>query len=398
MHRSFETSTTILTSATVSQGKDLSFLLDGSIYHPLSQLEVPGPLRKPFPVSPKADTPLQDSVGRLNELLSTGKFLLAAFLAAAILASGSVSPTDNETIWDLLAIRFSCLELTGNGLLAAQEAKALEDLNSTFYFVDLNSPDDGDERPQMTRERQQHIVPFPLRLQALRLQAIGFSDARRGVSALYDLGLECREHSVDQNATEEERRTWAKRLEEIGIRVVNALIEMGDLDCARRTLMTLKQTSSAEELRWKTNLILLNIKIGDIAVAKKLLTEHNDDQSVNAFLHPLLMLAEGRYEEAAVAWERLLDNHPSAEESRLVRQNLAVASLYAGHVEKTAAIMERMIDDGNSVPSLVLNLATLYDLSSEKARDHKMALANRLSKQVGNNDHNWSMTNTDFKL
>ena len=396
--RSPETSTITSTSAAKSPGKDLSFLLDGSIYHPLSQLDVPGPFRKSFPASPRADTPLKDSLNRLNELLSSGNFLLAAFLAAAILASGSVSPTDNVTIWDLLAVRFSCLELTGNGLLAAQEAKALEDLNSAFYFVDLTSPNDEDEHHQPIGDRQQHIMPFPLRLQALRLQAIGFSDARRGVSALYDLGLECREHIADLSATQEERRIWANRLEEIGIRVVNALIEMGDLDCARRTLMLLKPTNPGQGLRWKTDLILLNIRIGDLTVAKKLLTEHNDYQSVNASLQPLLMLAEGHYEDAAEAWEHLLDNHPSVEESRLISQNLAVASLYSGHVEKTAEIMERMIEDGNSAPSLVLNLATLYDLSSEKARDHKMVLANRLSKQRGSKDHNWSMTNTDFKL
>ncbi len=161
-------------------------------------------------------------------------FLSAAHLAGGILSSGSIRATDIKTIFRLLSIRFSCLELTGNTLLAAQESKALEDLISTFYYYDppeVPKASSGEEIAPL-----EHIMPFSLRLQALRLQSIGFSDPRRGVSALYDLGIECRERVAYPGSSDTDRETWRARLDEIGIRVVNALVEMGDLDCARRTL------------------------------------------------------------------------------------------------------------------------------------------------------------------
>src|SRR3954451_13764713 len=98
----------------LTQDKDLSFLLDPSIYHPLSQLDVPLPLQQQLPSPPTADTPLQDSLTQLDTLLSNGKFLSVASLASLILVSGSVRPNDTKTIFDLLALRYSCLELTGN--------------------------------------------------------------------------------------------------------------------------------------------------------------------------------------------------------------------------------------------------------------------------------------------
>src|SRR5271168_970898 len=94
----------------LTQDKDLSFLLDPSIYHPLSQLDKPLPLRQQLPSPPTADTPLPDSLTRLDTLLSNGKFLSVASLAASILVSGSVQPNDSKTIFDLLALRYSCLE------------------------------------------------------------------------------------------------------------------------------------------------------------------------------------------------------------------------------------------------------------------------------------------------
>src|SRR4051812_47682921 len=64
----------------LTQDKDLSFLLDPSIYHPLSQLDIPLPLREQLPSPPTADTPLPDSLTRLDRLLSDGKFLSVASL------------------------------------------------------------------------------------------------------------------------------------------------------------------------------------------------------------------------------------------------------------------------------------------------------------------------------
>lgn len=381
-----------------SEGKDLSFLLDASIYHPLSQLDVPLPLRQQLPPPSTADTPLQESLTQLDTLLSKGHFLSVASLAASILVSGSVPPTDSKTIFELLALRYSCLELTGNGMLAAQESKALEDLNSTFYYVDV-LPQSGHLEADVTGPTlQQHIMPFALRLQALRLQAIGFSDPRRGVSTLYDLGLECREHATLRFITRQERDIWSSRLSEIGIRVVNALIEMGDLDCAARTLATLKPSNSKNTSTWKMQMILLYLKIGDLSGAEQLLQGSNTTDEQARLLQPLLTFAEGRYEDAALAWERSLQSVISQEDAALIRQNLAVAYLYSGQIEKTRQIMEGLVDDGNSFQSLLLNLATLYELSSDRSRELKVALAGRVAQQDANSERGWTKTNADFKI
>ena len=377
---------------------DLSFLLDKSIYHPLSQLEIPLALRQSFPSLPSSNAPLSDQLLRLQGLLQTGNFLAAAYLAAAILVSGAVSPTDSKTIFDLLALRYSCLELTGNTLLAAQESKALEDLNSAFYYAELPIREAEENAHRDEKPPQQHIMPFPLRLQALRLQSIGFSDARRGVSSLYELGLECREHIASALTTEEGRHLWSRRLEEIGIRVVNALIDMGDLECASRTLASLKPVRCDRDPDWRMRVVLLYLKIGDVNSARKVLEESGEGSGLAERLKPLLSFAEGQYEEAAQDWEKNLQSKSSSLATLSIEQNMAVAYLYAGQVDKARMVLEKLLDDGGSSRGLVFNLATLYELISDKSRDLKLGLASRLARMEGTEDQRWIKSNVDFKL
>jgi trafficking protein particle complex subunit 12 len=359
---------------------------------------MPAPFRQNLPPPPTANTPLQESLNQLDTLLSKGRFLSVASLAASILVSNTVPPRDSKTIFELLALRYSCLELTGNGVLAAQESKALEDLNSAFYYIDP-SPQPGSLDARRTEQPlQQHIIPFSLRLQALRLQAIGFSDPRRGVSALYDLGLECREHATSPFATLEERQIWSSRLSEIGIKAVNALIEMGDLDCATRTLAKIKPNNQNSTPAWKTRMVLLYLKIGDLSGAQQLMQGSNTTAKEISLLAPLLSFAEGRYEDATLAWEKSLQSDVPIEEATLIKQNLAVAYLYSGQIDKTREIMEALLDENNSFQSLVFNLATLYELTSDKSQELKIGLAGRVAQQEANIERGWTKTNADFKL
>lgn len=113
--------------------KDLSFLLEPSIYHPLSQLELPAPFRRTFPTIPSSKTPLPQSLSQLDTLLAKCDFLLAAHLAGGILSSGSIKSTDIKTIFRLLGVRFSCLELTGNALLAVRNLKSTSHLPFVLF-------------------------------------------------------------------------------------------------------------------------------------------------------------------------------------------------------------------------------------------------------------------------
>jgi len=380
----------------VQEGKDLSFLLDPSIYHSLSQLEVPAPFRRPFSQYSGKIT-VEESLTRLETLLSQCDFLRAAQLAGSILTSGLLQPTDDQTIFHLLAVRYSCLELSGNVLLAAQEAKALEDLSSAFYYDDPGAVAGAPESLDDGRSLPRHIVPFPLRLQALRLQSIGFSDPRRGVSSLYDVGLECRKHLSSLSTPVEERRVWESRLEEMGVRVVNALIEMGEVDGARRALAIMKPAGTEDVAIWTSRMILLHIRMGDLLEAQKLLDDATLKPEDSLFLGSLLAIAEGRYDDAAETLSQTVTTvDPNLK--ALVQQNLAVAYLYIGEGQKAKAIMEELVDDQHSFQTLTINLATLYDLSSDRSRDLKAGLASRIASQRESSGQLYAFTNADFKL
>ncbi|KEF54573.1 uncharacterized protein A1O9_09015 [Exophiala aquamarina CBS 119918] len=379
----------------VTEERDLSFLLDASIYHPLSQLEVPGPFRKPFLPPPTSETPIARSLDQLDNLLSQCEFLRAAHFAGMILTSGTVRPTDTRTVFRLLAIRYSCLELTGNLLFAAQEAKALEDLSSAFYYDDLNPQGGADNDNDPIRKVPRHIMPFSLRLQSLRLQSIGFSDSRRGVSTLYDTASECRENITSPATTLEQRKLWAARLQEVAIRVVNALVEIGDLDCAIRTLKTMKPTKPEDAPTWEARMILLLVKMGDVAKAGQIIKASNLQHTDRVALEALLAIAQGQYQDA----EALLKPGPNIETSlqALVKQNLAVAYLYNGEVQKAKEILEDLVQDGHSFQTLTINLATIYDLSSDRSRELKASLVSRIASD-GNSNKARAFTNADFKL
>ncbi|OAA54631.1 Tetratricopeptide-like helical [Cordyceps fumosorosea ARSEF 2679] len=157
--------------------KDFSFLLRPEIYHPLTPLNVPLAFRSPPRQQP-------DPRDQPEALLARGHFRAAAIAAVQELTgSGGSGPgvdaRDTRRIFDLLYARLACLTLIDATPLAAQEVKALEDLNSARTYVD-----------DATGE---HLVPWALRVLNVRLQALGFGDPRRAVMSYHDLAREARE-------------------------------------------------------------------------------------------------------------------------------------------------------------------------------------------------------------
>lgn len=308
--------------------KDLSFLLRPEMYHPLSQLEVPPMFRSAF-YHPPTEEPLTASMSTLNTLLGQGHFLLAAHLCGTLLVSPSIAPTDTKTIFTLLYTRLACLELTGNTAFAAQESKALEDLSSAFYYVDTDLEASADGKVRDPGVPSYHIVPWPLRVLAVRLQSIGFGDARRSVAGLYELGLDARRQIMRPGVEHTQKQIWKERLADLGIRSVNALIEMGDLDAARRSLASLKGGSSdSDTLRMRKT--LLHLRIGDVGAAKDTVKE--SETLEESALKPLIAMAEGRYDEAVTEWRSLLENNSSKSIGPVLVQNLAVCLLYTGQL------------------------------------------------------------------
>ncbi|KFZ04520.1 hypothetical protein V501_09146, partial [Pseudogymnoascus sp. VKM F-4519 (FW-2642)] len=147
----------------------------------------------------------------LPTLLSTSRFRAAAVLAANLLTTAT-APTDHPTIFALLYVRLASLTLCNATALAAQEVKALEDLNSALYLDPLTSA---------------HLVPWELRVLAVRLQGIGFNDPRRGVVGYFELARDARralatlrkavsEDPESGDSTLVERQMWEERLVDLG--------------------------------------------------------------------------------------------------------------------------------------------------------------------------------------
>ena len=164
----------------------------------------------------------------------------------------------------------------------------------------------------------------------------------------YELAREARLELRKATATGEERETWTTRLKDLGIRVANALVEMGDLEGAARHLKTLRRpdatTGMQEDDIMSTRLALLYLRIGDITAAKEY-AECSSSQtdgmqtSPTSILRPLLSMADGDYNAAVDGWRHLLEDDSSSPLSdgphiAMMTQNLAVCLLYTGHLDE----------------------------------------------------------------
>ncbi|KAE8412878.1 hypothetical protein BDV36DRAFT_46999 [Aspergillus pseudocaelatus] len=374
-------------------GKDLSFLLRYDIYHSLSQVDIPHTLRSEF-IGLTSEESLSSCLSTLERLLAEGHFLLAAYLSGTILTSSLISSSDIKMIFSLFYTRLACLELSGNTIIAAQESKALEDLSSTFYYVDQASSTPDVENEEKHANYPRHIVPWPLRVLAVRLQSIGFGDSRRGIGGLYEIGLEARREIMRPDLSLAERSIWKERLSDLGIRSVNALIEMGDLSTARRSLHNLQTSGSGETNKLRKALLFL--LIGDIDAAKQLAGE--SDQTGISLFNPLLSMAEGRYDDAVTEWRALLESGSNGTDTAIISQNMAVCLLYTGRLNEARQILESLVHGGQSFGGLIFNLSTVYELCSDKSAQLKAGLVDLVAKEPATGHTNLDRPNADFKL
>lgn len=295
------------------------------------------------------------NLGILEKLLVEGRFLVAAHFAGSILTSSLITPTDIKIIFSLFYTRLACLELSGNTVLAAQESKALEDLSSAFYYIDSSlSPSqqddqDGDGDGAENDPFPRHIVPWPLRVLAVRLQSIGFGDSRRSIGGLYEIGLEARRQVMKSESSDTERKIWIERLADLGIRSVNALVEMGDLDAAKRSLEGLR-ASSQESDTTKMRKALLSLRIGDLDAAQQILDGSHDSKEA-ALLKPLLSMSDGRYQDSIDEWRILLEDGQRTD-GTLVAQNLAVCLLYTGQLDEVRQPPDQDVNFSYTSPRL----------------------------------------------
>ncbi|KAI4126495.1 MAG: hypothetical protein LQ338_003714 [Usnochroma carphineum] len=354
-------------------GKDFSFVLRPQNFHVIPRTDVSSPFVSPLP---SAEAPLA-------LVLRQGHHLTAATVAAQTLTSApSLQP---QEIFSLLYTRLACLTITGHDEMAAQESLILGDIHSPFYFTK-----DGNGREAC-------ILPWALRLLAARLQAVAAKDPKRAVQGYYDLAAYARkQHKL--SVTADDKDLWQRRLRDLGLRTGNTLIAMGDMNGARRLYKSFVDAAEEQKERavlagW---LAMLCLRMGDLEGARQWIvcTAEEKDRVLDA----LLMMTEDRYDNAVTAWRELLEG----EQHVLAKHNLAVCLVYTGELTEATKILEGMIDAGYTFHALTFNLATLYELRTEHARERKMALAERVAGELRGNEErtgkNVERRMEDFKI
>jgi trafficking protein particle complex subunit 12 len=318
---------------------------------------------------------------------------------------------DLETLFNLLHVRLACLTLINQTALAASESKILGDMTSAFY---------------RHHETNQHVVPWDLRVLAVRLQALGFGEWRRGIMQYYMLATETRQAilAARSEGDRKEVMLWTARLRDLGVRVASVLIEMGDAEAAARHLRTLDLEpglESADRRRIVGMEALVWFRVGDLRAARRCIYrlrgspsvptspsveipswEHEEVQEQeNDFptkvLSALLKTGEGEFDAAIDEWRAL---HDAVPEDDMVVQNLAVCLLYTGRLAEARDMLETLLDEDGSpgaFRSLLFNLCTVYELCTERARDLKVSLTERVA-QAPPTDAGWEKATVDFKL
>ncbi|KAI8406968.1 hypothetical protein FOFC_12396 [Fusarium oxysporum] len=355
--------------------KDFSFLLRPEIYHPLTPLNVPVAFRNP------QKQPNPEAL--IEELLASGHFRAAAIAAVQELtgsgASGGINPTDSKRIFELLYTRLACLTLIDATPLAAQEVKALEDLNDIRRYVD-----------ETTGE---HMVPWELRVLNVRLQSLGFGDYRRAVMSYHDLAREARDRISKAAAQHDNsaRELWKARLYDLGIQVAGALIELEDLTGAAHHLSTLRDRGDGKMALTKA---LLWLHLGDVESARSCARQAmENDENVEKLILALCDMADAEYETALEAWKELKESL----DDEMVGVNTAVCLLYLGRIQEGRAILEGLVDSGLSSHTLLFNLSTMYELCTERHKNLKLKLTERVAGLEASTA-GWEKTNSDFKL
>jgi trafficking protein particle complex subunit 12 len=362
------------------ESRDLSFLLQ-----PQNFSKIPPPL---IPQEPTERT-----YAALVQLVKRGLFNSTAVLSVQLITD-LPDASDTQMLFDLWYIRLASLTLINQTKIAAAESKVLGDLTSPFYRDDLTKA---------------HMVPWHLRVLAVRLQALGFGEWRRGIMAYYILAEEARQeaNTAIQEEKKVEVRLWKSRLYDIGVLVAGSLVETGDLEAAARHLKTLeldRDLRGPTKKNVTTMEALIYLKLGDLNAASHCLTrisspidpssgpespgsnssEDQDAVYVRKLLNALILTCQSDAKTALKEWQDLSDQYP---DDAMIQHNCAVAALYTCDLNKSREALETLIDSQN-VPvfhTLLFNMATLYELSTENSQSLKTDLVNRVSQNVHDN-------------
>ncbi|KAK5107394.1 hypothetical protein LTR62_001298 [Meristemomyces frigidus] len=312
----------------------------------------------------------------LSDLIRGGHFRRAAGVAAQSILK--CNPDDADLVFQLLYTRFACLTLIARSDTAAEEAAQLLDI------LARNAAESGDLVA---------AIPWELRLLLVRLQSMATSDGgRRGIMALYALAAEARAHVKEARMNEDgdETKVWTQRLRDLGLRVADALTEMGELETASRHCDSLTDVDSDEVFFRK---VLLRIRVGDVIGAQRSIVKLQDADR-RAALTALIAVASGT--EVSRTWQTLLDSDTDNAE---VANNLSISLLYCGRILEARRVMEDAAERFPTFPGMLFNLSTVYELCSERAMESKVAFSEKVAdREPDPGAGGWERSVFDFKL
>jgi tetratricopeptide (TPR) repeat protein len=197
-----------------------------------------------------------------------------------------------------------------------------------------------------------HLVPWELRVLAVRLQGVGFNDPRKIIMGYYDLARQARMEIAGLNGKnvlydEPERLLWETRLSDLGLRVASALVEMEDFEGATHHLRKLSSSRSYLQVaHLNLQKAILWLRIGDVEAARGCMS---GDAEADGIIAALSDVAEGSYGDAVNAWQALCERNSG---NAMYRQNLAVCLLYAGRMDEVCALIrcwKSMEDMSNAI-------------------------------------------------
>ncbi|CAD0098357.1 unnamed protein product [Aureobasidium mustum] len=130
---------------------------------------------------------------------------------------------------------------------------------------------------------------------------------------------------------------------------------------------------------------LLLLKIGDTQAAKDCLaTCSTTDDNLNLqkqVLEALTHCSSSSLPTAVSSLQSLAKTYPS---NPLIKHNLAIAYLYTNNVILASEILEVLVtEDEVLFPTLLFNVSTVYELRTEKARERKLELVDRVEEVGG---------------
>ena len=119
-----------------------------------------------------------------------------------------------------------------------------------------------------------------------------------------------------------------------------------------------------------------------------------DDEYMN--VKALVHLGRGDYAAAADTYAIL---HTARPHDTLIANNYAVCLLYTGNMDLASSVLNDLIDDKDTslASGVLFNLATLYELATERAVDKKVRLVERVAGRSAT-DGGWERTGAEFKL